>query len=98
MKYTLKQIADINQRDLGINGRFYEDVEGYIYKGKGKRLFKYAKCSEVSFNPTTTLPVDNICEALNNLDGRVVLDEGRITVIENTYATKCFAITMAAAL
>ena len=98
MKYSPKQIHNINQTDLGINGRYYEDTEGYIYIGKGTRLFKYAKCSEVSFSATSTLNVDNVCDALNGLDARLVIAEDKITVTEDTYATKCFSIAMAIAL
>ncbi len=75
MKYSLKEIASINQEDKGINGRFYEDVEGYIYIGKGTRLFKYAKCSEVSMDIGVALG-DNVCDALNNLRVRIVALEG----------------------
>jgi len=68
---TLKQIANINQSKLGILNRFYVDVEGYTYRGLSNgTLFKYAKCEEVSFTPTTTLPVDNVCEGLETLDAR----------------------------
>ena len=94
MIYSLAQIADINKRDIGVNGRFYEDVDGYIYIGKGTRLFKYAKCSEVSFSPTSTINANNVCDALNNLDARLVIAEDKITVIESIYATKCFTMAM----
>lgn len=69
--YSLKQIADIDHRKLGIINKFYLDVDGYTYRGlKNGTLFKYAKCSEVTYTPTTTLPVDNVCEGLTTLDKR----------------------------
>jgi hypothetical protein len=49
MAYTLKQIADIDTRKLAIKDKFYEDVEGYVYKGQSDgRLFKYWKANEIS--------------------------------------------------
>lgn len=69
--YTIKEIADIDLRKLGILNMFYIDVEGYTYRGLSNgTLFKYAKCDEVSVTPTTTLPVDNVCEGLSTLDQR----------------------------
>jgi hypothetical protein len=74
--YSLKQIADIDHRKLGIINKFYQDVEGYIYVGRpNKTLFKFAKCSEVSLDGVTGLG-DNVCDALNNLNGRVDILEG----------------------
>ena len=94
---SLEQIADINKRDLGIPGRFYEDVEGYIYIGKGKRLFKFAKCSEVSLDGVDGLG-DNVCDALNTLTGQIEVIDERVSVIEADYSTKCFSVAMAVAL
>lgn len=88
---TLKQVADLDQRDLGVNGRFYQDVEGYVYIGKGTRLFKFAKCSEVSLDLTSIPGASNVCEALNILTGQLEVIDGRVSVIEGDYATKCFA-------
>lgn len=96
-KLSLERIADINKRDLGINKRFYQDVEDYIYIGKGTRLFKYAKCSEVSLDGVSGLG-DNLCDALNAL---VLTDKeisDRVSIIEADYATKCYVTAMAVAL
>ena len=92
LKLTLLQIADINQRDLGINGRFYEDVEGYIYIGKGTRLFKYAKCSEVSLDLATIPGATNVCEALNILSKEIDGIEIRVTDLEDGLFGKIWAV------
>ena len=68
---SLEKIADINRRDLGVKGRFYEDVEGYIYIGKGTRLFKYAKCSEVSLD-ISSIPADTVCKGMIYLDEKII--------------------------
>lgn len=70
MKYTEAQIAKIDQEEKGINGRFYEDVNGYIYIGKGTRLFKYAKCSEVSLD-VDSIPADTVCAGMVYLNEKI---------------------------
>jgi len=103
IKYTINQIAGINQQNKGIKDRFYEDVEGFIYRGLSNgRLFKYVKCSEVSIDEVSIQDLGaNVCEVLVNLDGRVV----DLNADVNTRATKaelakvkCLTISMAAAL
>ena len=95
-KYTLKEIENINKGNLAINDRFYEDVDGYVYIGKGKRLFKYAKCSEVSIdNPDLQSLGSNVCEVLSNLDDRIEVIEEDYVTQEELKKVKCFAISAA---
>lgn len=90
---SLKQVADIDKRDLGINGRFYEDVEGYIYIGKGTRLFKFAKCSEVSVDLSSIPGASNVCEALNVLAGQISTINLSITSINASITDLEAAVT-----
>lgn len=91
LKQTLRQIELINEQKKGIKDRFYEDVDGYIYRGLANgRLFKFAKCSEVSLDGVENLG-DNVCDALNSLNGRLILlqdqvDEGELNLFGTIWA------------
>lgn len=70
-KLSLKQVAEIDRRNKGVTGRFYEDVNGYIYVGRDKKLFKFAKCSEVSVDLDSIPGASTVCDALNALKGEI---------------------------
>jgi len=73
--YSLKKIADIDHRKLGILNKFYQDVDGYIYRGlRNGTLFKYAKCNEVSIVGATPIQT-TVCDVLNSLNSRVTILE-----------------------
>lgn len=103
-KFTLKQIERLNQENKGIKNRFYEDTDGYIYRGLSNgRLFKYAKCSEVSIDDATLKALgSNVCEVLVDINNRVeVIEADYVKEAELSAGlkeAKCFSIAMAAAL
>lgn len=99
--YTLREVADIDLRKIGILNRFYLDVEGYTYRGlKNGTLFKYAKCSEVSIDDANIADLGaNVCEALSTLDDKI--DANSILIEANTSGlikAKCLSIAFAIAL
>ena len=105
IKYTLKQIELINQQNKGIKDRFYEDVDGFVYRGLANgRLFKYVKCSEVSIDDKDLKALGSTsCEVMVSLNDKIETNKTAIssnsTLIGSEIAeVKCFSIAMAVAL